>query len=457
MKTKFLILLTGVFLSAGVLNAQQVDCNTELSLFSQSAKIKDYKTAKPHYDKLIQNCPDSHMAIYQYGERMFKGLLKKGDEAKKEAYAKGLIENHKKRLEYFPAKTKKGETYADIAQVMYDNKIGTKEEQYQAFDKAWKADKDSFNSPKALYTYFSLLVDLQDEGEKDLKEVFLKYDELIQKIENQEIVRAEEAQPLIEKQEMNEELTSAEKRVLKNSEIYLTNFSKIKGGINQKLGERADCENLIPLYNKDFDENKNDVDWLKRAAARLSAKECTKDPLFFKLVEALHQKEPSAKSALYLGQLASKDGNASKALEYYNQSAELEDNNLDKARVYKMIAGNYKSRGQYSSARKYYRRALKAQPSLGSAYLQIASMYAKSANDCGDNIFEKRAVYWLAADYARRAGRVNPAIKSSADQAANSYMGRAPQKSDIFQYDYKPGSRINIGCWIGESVTVPSL
>ncbi|MDR6299497.1 hypothetical protein [Mesonia maritima] len=462
MKTNFLLIaLIGAFFSTNLSNAQEADCGRNLALFSQSAKIKDYKSAQPYYNKLIENCEDSNIVIYQYGERMLKSFIEDAEEAgnteKQKEYAQALIENYQKRLENFPTKTPKGGVYADIAQVKYDNNLGDKEEQYDAFEKAWEADKKSFNSPRALYTYFNVLIDLQDAGKKDLQVVFMKYDELIEKIEEEEIRRAEEAAPLIKKQEDGDKLNSDEERILKNSEIYLTNFSKIKAGINGLLGQRADCENLIPLYNGEFEENKENVEWLKRAAGRLSAKDCTEDPLFFKLVEALHQKQPSAKSALYLGQLAEKDNNYSKALEYYNQSADLEENPIDKARVYNMIANNYKRKGSYSTARSFYRKALSSQPSKGSAYLQIADMYAKSANDCGDNVFNKRAVYWLAAEYARRAGRVDPSIQSSADAAVNSYMGRAPQKTDIFQEDVEVGSTINIGCWIGESVRVPSL
>ncbi len=94
---------------------------------------------------------------------------------------------------------------------------------------------------------------------------------------------------------------------------------------------------------------------------------------------------------------------------------------------------------------------------MGIAYLKIAEMYAKSANNCGTSVFEKRAVYWLAADYAKRAGRVDPSLSSTATATVESYNGRAPQKSDIFQED-AAGKKISFSnCWIGESVTVPNL
>ncbi len=456
MKTKVILFLSGVLLSTGALQAQaNQECATTASLAYSDAKAKNYEAAYPRIQTLRKDCPSYSVVTYQYGERVLKDKLEKAPAGEKKAVAQDLIKLYEERLQYFPGKTKAGEVYADIAQVMYDNKIGTPEEQYAAFDKAYKEDKDALNA-KSLYTYFSLLVDLQDAGKRDLQDVFSQYDVVIAKVEEEENKMAEGLAKLIEKQEAGEKLTSKEEKMLNAYEINLKAYSTVRGSINAKLGQRADCDNLVPLYNKEFEANKSNVEWLKRAAGRLSGKDCTEDPLFFKLVEALHQAEPSAKSALYLGQLADAEGKASKALEYYNQSAELETNPKDKARVYYRIADEYKRKGQFGQARNYYRKTLQALPSYGRAYLQIANMIAQSANNCGNTAFEKRAVYWLAADYAARAGRVDPSISSTANETAAAYRGRAPQRSDIFQSDMQ-GKTINIGCWIGESVRVPNL
>jgi len=44
-------------------------------------------------------------------------------------------------------------------------------------------------------------------------------------------------------------------------------------------------------------------------------------------------------------------------------------------------------------------------------YLLISNLYADSANGCGDSQFNKRAVFWLAAQTARKAGRVDASLK----------------------------------------------
>ncbi|CEN33645.1 hypothetical protein CCAN12_450007 [Capnocytophaga canimorsus] len=52
----------------------------------------------------------------------------------------------------------------------------------------------------------------------------------------------------------------------------------------------------------------------------------------------------------------------------------------------------------------YAQKALNYNPSNSDAYRIIAQAYANSANECGSTPFEKRAIYWLAANVARKGG-----------------------------------------------------
>ena len=93
---------------------------------------------------------------------------------------------------------------------------------------------------------------------------------------------------------------------------------------------------------------------------------------------------------------------------------------------------------------------------MGRAYLKIANMYAASANNCGTTVFEKRAIYWKAADMASKAARVDGSIAGNARETASSYLQRAPSKSDIFDAGLG-GQTITFKCWVGGSVRVPTL
>jgi tetratricopeptide (TPR) repeat protein len=378
------------------------------------------------------------------------------DEEEIKVLAQMKINNLKLRLEHFPEKSPYGMINSEIGLAMYNNNIGTEAEQFKYFDDAWNQDSKNFKSPKGLYIYFLLFDKLEDAGEKEINELFEKYDQLIEQIEEMENVQALVAEKIVTKQQNQERLTKREERDLKNSGIYLKNYALIKKGINNVLGQKADCDNLIPMYNKDFEEKKTNKEWLRIAASKMNYKDCTSDPLFFKLVEALHNLEPSSKTAFYLGRLAINNGDTNKGMEYFKNAAELEENNSDKAKAYFSIAELYKKKGSLSSAMNYYNKALQYKPSMGIAYLRIASMVAGSANDCGETTFDKQAVYWKAAAYADRAASVDASIKSTAQETAESYRQRAPSKADIFQYNMQ-GKTINFPCWFGGSIKVPVL
>ena len=432
------------------------DCTVTLSLFAEAAKIENYTAAYPYLQELRKNCASFHLSIYQYGERLYRNRIENAQGAQKMEEFNEYKKLGRERLKHFPDSRKEGAMLADFAQVMFENQIGTAMEQFKAFEEAYEKDKESFTSPRSLYTYFSLAVDLQAEGKMDIKKVFELYDELIGKIESEEIALAARITPLIEKQDAGATLNQADERLLNAGETNLRAYAQVKGSIIGKLGILADCENLIPMYNREFEENKTNIDWLQMAASRLSAKEC-EDPLFFKLVQELHNLNPSSRSAFYLGQLAEADGKSRVALDYYIQSAELETDNVRKARTFYNIGENYRKSGNMGSARTFYRRAIDAHPSYGRAYLQIASMISSSANNCGETVFERRAVNWLAADLARTAARVDPSVAANANAAADSYMQRAPSRSDIFT-EGMAGKTISFSnCWVGGSVTVPNL
>ena len=451
MKTKFTLILAIMALTFSGEVIAQADCTVAVSLFTEPAKVKNYEAALPHYNKVVQECPTATMATYQYGVKMFEHFIEKGDKSK----ITDLENAYKLRMQHFPSKSKKGDILSDIAQIKYDNGIGTKMEQYQEFDQAFKADEATFKSPKRIYTYFSLARDLFDAGQKDIQDVFDLYDVMQDKIDKEESFYAAIVTQLGDKEDGGAVLTAKEKKKLSGSEKNLGYYGKIRASIDTKLGAIADCTNLIPLYQKLWEEKKSDVNWLKSAAGKLNAKDCD-TPMFFQMVQQLHSLQPSAKSAFYLGRLAEKEGKSSQALEYYNQAVDLEQNPSDKARYLYTIAENFKKKGSFGSARSYYLKAVEQKPSMGVAYLKIGSMYAQSANNCGSNVFEKRAINWKAAEMANKAARVDGSIASNARAAASSYMQRAPSKSDIFSSGMA-GKTVSFSCWVGGSVRVPSL
>jgi tetratricopeptide (TPR) repeat protein len=461
MKTNVILLLVSLLAGTNIITAQgnEEDMAT-LSIFNEYAKAKNYDAAYGPWMDLRQRNPKFSRAIYTHGEKILNHKIKKSSGSEQIAFVKDLIKLWDERQTHFASKTPKGQYMAKSCQLMYDNRSGLNKSDadlYDCFDTAYSADAKTFTNPKSLYAYFSLMVDLYDAGQKPAQALFNKYDDINEKIESEIKNYTQKLNKYISADGEEEvELPKKEASKKKSYESYVSAYHKIAGSVDSKLGERAVCSNLIPLYTKDFEEFKNDGVWLQRAMNRMYTKECTDDPLFVKIVEQKNTLEPNASTAYYLGILKDKEGNSSEALEFYNQAVDLETDSYEKAKILYRIATKFKKNGSFSQARSYYRKALSQNPSMGRAHIAIAQMYAKSANNCGTDNFDKRAVYWLAAQEARRAGRVDASLKKDAAKSVANYMAKAPQRSEVFSSG-RSGETIKIGCWIGSSVKVPSL
>ena len=453
----FLILFTSPIFS----QLSSDECLEQLSIFAESAKIKNYQAAYEPWKTVLDNCPKLSLATYQYGEIILKDFIKKSEsEENKSKYLNDLLSLYDLWAENFPERKgvrQIGKIYSSKGQAMLDNGIKDKELIYDTFEYAFQNDPTSFTNPKSLAYYFQTGYDLYKAGSKiNLETLFEKYEELTEKFELLKTNISKNIDIILNKEESGTPLTSREVR---NKKIYNTNSNAVSAYlqlIDQLIAKEATCDILIPLYSENFEENKNNPLWIRRAAGRLDGKDCSDDPLFVTLVEQLHSLEPSADSAYYLGILNDKQGNSEGALKYYQESVSLQTDNYKKANILYKIAVKFKNAGRKVSARNYAEQALSFQPSLGRAYLLIANMYADSANGCGDTQFNKRAVFWLAAQTALKAGRVDASLKKISDRTAAAFNGRAPSKTDIFT-EGNQGTNITFSCWIKRSVKVPNL
>jgi len=457
MKKIITLVVTGLFTITGfnTLNAQ--DCNAKLSIFAENVKAKNYTEAEPQLAELRKNCPTINSAIYAYGERIYKAKLNKATD--KKAVVQELIQLYRDRLKNVPEKTDKGDVLGDIGTLMVDYEIGSIKEQYDVFDEAFKTDLENFKNPKSLYLYFELYYKMYTEGTYgiELENLIEKYEELTEKFESESERLAITKNEIIKKTDAGKELTSKEKKSEKIADTNIKAIAIFSGNMESLIEKVSTCETLIPLFRKNFDQNKNNILWLKRAAGRLDTKGCDEDPLFIELVEAVDALEPSANSKRYLSGIYERKGDVKKAEDYLKQSLSMETDPIRKGKLLYKIADKAKKSGQKSRARQYYLEAVQNNPSLGSAYLKIAQLYASSVNECGNDEFTKRAGYWKAAEMARKAGQVDPSLNSIASRTASSYMQSAPSKSDVFSKGYKGGETVSLNCWIGGSVTVPKL
>lgn len=460
MKNIFYLILTLFVFTINTFSQQNEDDINALSIFSEYAKAKNYDAAYQPWMELRNRNPRFNLNIFSQGEKILKYKIKNSTGSEKIDFIQDLILLYDQRRENFARKTPLGTFLAKSAKLRYDHRKIlniSNAELFESFDYAFKTDINTFNNPADLLTYFKLSVKLFDEGTKSAEELFINYDEVSEKIESEvenytkkinQFLPADEATSL--------NLSKKDAQKIRSYNSYLKGYEQVLKGMDISLGIRANCENLVLLYEKNYDENKNDVLWLQRAMNRLANKECLDTSIFVTILQQKNNLDPNPDTSYYLGIIKDKEGNSQEALDYYNQAIDLETDGYKKAKVLFKIATKFKKAGSFSKARSYYRKALSFNPSMGKCYIAIAQMYASSAKNCGSDNFSQRAVYWLASNEALKAAKVDGNLKKVANSTSQNYLSKAPQKSEIFSSG-REGELIKIECWIRASVNVPSL
>lgn len=436
---KITTLLTGLFLVVALNGVKaQDDCTIKYNLFSGDYKTKNYTEAKPKLLELLDKCPTLSASMYQYGTKM--AIKTKDNDLVKRLY--------KMRLANFPNKDA-AKAHSDYATWLAKNKLASNDEIFSILEKAYKISPKGM-SVKNIYKYFDGI--LEKYKDTDTQRVFDTYDDVMESV-GEKLEDYTKKIAKLKEQEAAGSISARGKRNLKAFTTNSTSLGKLEGGLDEKLGAIATCERLIPLLSRDFDTYKSDAVWLRRSVSRLYNKGCQTDPLFEKMARAYAESSPSADSYKFLAGILSKNGDEAGAAQMRQKSFELETDPFKKAKIKLSFAQNAKSAGQKSRARTLAREALSFNPNYGKAYLFIASLYASSANACGSDEFEKRMVYAAALKMARKAQSVDPG--SGAGRYIASYRGNLPSKKIIFQKGVASGSSHRVGCWIGETVTVP--
>lgn len=460
-------------------------CKTNLSLFHEAVKMGNYEAAYEPWKWCMDNCPSASLVIYSDGLKMAESKydvaageieVKKGQKIQtsdnivkvdrqyfdlskrnKDAMSKNAMEViivYSQRVKYFPENL--GKVYSDWANFLFKRavleELQLKDEIFEKLGESFRADPTGM-SVKNLGKYFQTFTDR--EKDTNPQKVFDLYDDITEAVEQKMENYSKELDALNKKVEQGGQLSSKEKSKKRAREVNLTALGQVEGYLDNTLTEVATCERLIPLYKDNFEQNKSNVTWLKRAVSRLNQKECTDNPIYPAMVEAYVNAAPSSDAFVFYAGILMDKNETNKAVEYFNKAIELEPDNYKKAKYYYRVALIMKKKGSRSESRRYARLALKERPSMGSAYLLMSNLYASSANTCGTDEISKRMVYVAAADKARQAKSVDPGITATANKYIQSYMASAPSKKLVFTEGLTSGTPYKIGCWINETALIP--
>lgn len=445
---QILAVLLFIVSAPAVFSQADQECIVKYNLFKGDYSAGKYDAAYENWLWTMDNCPTLTVNIYKLGIKIAENRLETATSEADKAAAEKLVERvYTQRLENFPQDLAR--VYSDLA-TFKDSHGASEDEVFALLEKCFKADPTEV-SPTNIYRYFDII--LNKYKDTNPQKVFDTYDEVGEGIE---LKRDEYSKQLdIINAKDSTTLSDKDKRSKLAIDQTLNNLELVEEGLDAKLSAISTCENLIPLNKKYFEDNKTNTVWLKRAVSRMYNKECTDDPFYDILVEAYVKADPSPRASVFYAGILVKKGETNKAMEYFKKAIDQETDSYSRAKYALRVAEILRKKGRMAESRSYAYKAIEYQPTMGKAYLLIASMYAASANSCGDDVVSKRMVYVAALNKAIKAKSVDPSISSLANRFIASYSENVPSKKDLFVAGVESGTSHKIGCWINETVIVP--
>ncbi len=448
------------------------ECFNNLSVYIEFYKQKNYKDAYPAWSYCYENCPASTKNLYIHGPNIVEYQIKanKANPAEAKKYTDILLGTettpgvYDNRLKYFPDPKKTGYVYSSKGLDMLKYRSDDPQAAYDVFKKAYEAEGKEM-SAAGLNGYFVAVIKLFQEKTLQIEDVFEQYDVVIEAVDfNVANLKTTVAELSAKKEEAT--ITDKEEKELARAERELKAYGNLQSNIETQIGPIATCDRLVKIYTEGFEAHQADATWMKRAI-RMMAKDrkgddgekvnCTDDPMFFKLAETLYALEPSAASATGMGKMFYQRKDFAKAIEYFKEAAEQEEDVNKKAENYLSAASAYQKMGQLASARSYAQKAAAIRKGWGDPYILIGSLYAQSADgNCGSDEFEIRAVYWAAIDKFNYAAAIDEEVRAKANKFAAAYKAQVPSRELIFGKSMQ-GKTYTVGCWINETVKVPNL
>ncbi len=433
---KRLVILASAFLTLGLFGFSQEQGNTgmdsacaanltiyQLRYTNESKTGAFTKETFNAWRKVFFSCPQaSKNMYYPNGTNMYSALARsEKDAVKKQAYIDTVMMIYDRRIQYYGEESRYIGLKGSDLYVLSPNKYS---EAYEYCRKSFDSMGNKSDLKTMVYCFLTAVSKYQDQSLPKAEAIFL-----YQKISDVFAMR-----------------------IAKNDK-YSADFKAQKEYIdNLFITLNPTCDDLIALFEPQFNANPTDIDLLKKITNSMGDK-CASTELYFKAAVELDKLEPSAQSKRAIGDMYAAKNQKVKAIEYYKQALDMETDNSVKAVIYyKMAVNSYGS-----TAVSYANKALSLNSKLGNAYLVIANKYAESVNSCSSGAefpdLEKWKIYWLAYDMCMKAKAVDPSISSQANNNAASYKSHFPDVEALFGYNVTEGSTQTVGCWINATTT----
>ncbi len=421
-------------------SASRVECAMNISLYSEFYKQQNFKDALKPWRQVYNNCPKASKNTYIKGATIYKNLIaNEKNAATQDKLIDTLMQLYDKRIEYFG---EKGTVLSYKAAELYGYKGNDVADQiYPMIKEAMQLEGEE--SKAAVVTvYIQTAVSLYK----------------ISKIEGAEVIEAYSfAVGTLEKAMKFNQAKLAQggkdsDKVTKEIENITTSIGNVEALFSESGA--ATCDALVSIFEAKYNENIENIDWLKKVTKLLNKSECTEAGLFAKASEQLYKLEPSAEAAHNLARLFLKKGQYEKATGYYDEASRLEMEPATKALYFYEWSTLANAMENYPKVRELSLEALKYNPNDGRPYIMIGKAYA-ATKGIGQQDVERNSVYWAAVDSFNKAKQVDTSLTATANELITTYSQYFPKYEEWFMaVGSKEGDIYTVGGWINVNTKI---
>jgi len=417
-----------------------ISCITNISLYKEHFKQKNYPDAKPGWINVFNDCPQAQKSTYVNGIKMYADFISKESDPKiKTGMIDTLFMIYDRRIEYYGQKGyvlgRKGSKWLKYHP---NDFVGA----YDILKVAVYTSKDK-SEPGVITTYYQVIYKAYVAGNLEKSLLITEYIPLSEFVD----------QALINSKISLDKATSEKDKGKWTRK--LEGYKKAKATIDDLFIKVATCDDIVPIVEERVNNNPDDIKILQKSLFILSKRDCAESEIFSVVAVKLYGLDPSAKSAHALGKIMLKKKNYKESAKYFKEAVDhcgegcVED--LEKYLIDAATAYYYESQNKTSVS--YAKRALKINPHNGQAYLIIGRAIAASAKDCPSGDIEKSGVYWLATDYFVKAKTMDSKLRDQANKNINTYKKYFASKDKVFFANLAVGDSYTVSCW-GEKTKV---
>jgi tetratricopeptide (TPR) repeat protein len=434
----FLMTATGVKAQT---EQQTKSCMENSSLFDSYVRTKNYADAYPFWRKAYDECPSSTINIYVMGTFIINWQIsQETDPAKKEALVDDMMKLFDDRIKYFgnsnPTYPKDGAIVRKV--VEYSRLKSENADQsliYKWIGEAieeYKKKTDASGISRYMFASFKIMQSDPEKYKMQYVNDFMKCSNIL-----------------------DVQLAAA---VAADKTEVVTNLQGYKTDIESYFfaSGAAECDLIISIFTPKVEENKSNLEFLKETMTLFRRLDCYETDLYIKMSEYAYQIEPTADSALGLGNKAFKNNEIATAEKYYNEAIAMSDNPEKKAELYFVLGNIALKQNQYQRVKQHFQNCIRENPNHGKAYRLLASAYASGGRNIfpDDNVLSK-CIWYAVVDKLERAKQLDSSIAQECNKQINDYSKGFPTKEEIHMHpSLEIGANFLVGGWVNETVKI---